>query len=88
MKMKKRVLCVFDGARRLWKDDMMLDSDYEIRVPLNDKPDDKSYVTDLDIATLRRADALLNADESEKGPWISDDLSTVQDLEKLMENHE
>ena len=26
MHMKKRVLCVFDGPRRLWKDDMMLDT--------------------------------------------------------------
>ncbi|ELR06749.1 hypothetical protein, variant [Pseudogymnoascus destructans 20631-21] len=34
MKMKKRVLCVFDGGRRLWKDDMMLDADFEVRVPL------------------------------------------------------
>jgi hypothetical protein len=29
MKMKKRVLCVYDGARRLWKDDMMLDAEFE-----------------------------------------------------------
>jgi len=82
MKMKKRVLCVFDGGRRLWKDDMMLDTDYEVRMKLND---DKAYVTDLDVQTMRRADAFHNADESEKGPWISDDL-TGMDLEKLMEH--
>ena len=34
MKMKKRVLCVYDGQRRLWKDDMMLDADYEVRMKL------------------------------------------------------
>lgn len=81
MKMKKRVLCVFDGPRRLWKDDMMLDTDYEVRMKLNNE---KAYVTDLDVQTMRRADAFHNSTEEEKGPWISDDL-TGMDLEKLME---
>ncbi|KAF4626993.1 hypothetical protein G7Y89_g11168 [Cudoniella acicularis] len=83
MKLKKRVLCVFDGQRRLWKDDMMLDTDYEVRIKLNNE---KAYVTDLDVQTMRRADAFHNATEEEKGPWVSDDL-TVQDreLEQLMQ---
>ena len=81
MKMKKRVLCVFDGPRRLWKDDMMLDTDYEVRLKLGDE---KSYVTDLDVQTMRRADGFHNATEEEKGQWIADDLTGV-DLEKLME---
>ncbi|PQE13631.1 zinc finger protein [Rutstroemia sp. NJR-2017a BVV2] len=81
MKMKKRVLAVFDGPRRLWKDDMMLDTDYEVRIKLGDE---KAYVTDLDVQTLRRADAFHNATEEEKGSWIADDL-TGMDLEKLME---
>jgi hypothetical protein len=81
MKMKKRVLCVFDGSRRLWKDDMMLDTDYEVRMKL---ADEKAYVTDLDIQTMRRAEAFHNSTEEEKGPWIADDL-TGMDLEKLME---
>ncbi|CAD6447617.1 2327b58f-6206-4579-beb0-158c3c6ff53f [Sclerotinia trifoliorum] len=81
MKMKKRVLTVFDGPRRLWKDDMMLDTDYEVRIKLGDE---KAYVTDLDVQTLRRADAFHNATDEEKGPWIADDL-TGMDLEKLME---
>jgi hypothetical protein len=81
MKMKKRVLCVFDGPRRLWKDDMMLDTDYEVRMKLSDE---KAYVTDLDVQTMRRADAFHNATDEEKGPYISDDL-TGMDLEKLME---
>ncbi|TVY13623.1 Metallothionein expression activator [Lachnellula arida] len=84
MKLKKRVLCVFDGPRRLWKDDMMLDTDYEVRMKLND---DKAYVTDLDVQTMRRANAFHNSTEEEKGPWIADDLTGVNgmDLEKLME---
>jgi hypothetical protein len=82
MKMKKRVLCVFDGSRRLWKDDMMIDtSGGETRVSL---PDGKSYVTDLDVMTVRRADAFHNASEDEKGPWIADDLTGL-DVEKLLE---
>jgi len=81
MKMKKRVLCVFDGPRRLWKDDMMLDTDYEVRLKLGD---DKAYVTDLDVRTMQRADAFHNSTEEEKGPWVADDL-TGMDLEKLME---
>jgi len=84
MKLKKRVLCVFDGPRRLWKDDMMLDTDYEVRMKLNDE---KAYVTDLDVQTMRRADAFHNSTEEEKGPWIADDLTGLNgmDLEKLME---
>ncbi|ESZ93859.1 putative Metallothionein expression activator [Sclerotinia borealis F-4128] len=81
MKMKKRVLTVFDGPRRLWKDDMMLDTDYEVRIKLGDE---KVYVTDLDVQTMRRAEAFHNATEEEKGLWIADDL-TGMDLEKLME---
>ena len=81
MKMKKRVLCVFDGPRRLWKDDMMLDTDYEVRMKLSNE---KAYVTDLDVQSLRRADAFHNSTEEEKGPWLSDDIAEV-DLEKLME---
>lgn len=73
MKMKKRVLCVFDGARRLWKDDMMLDAEFEVRVPLSGG-DGKAYVTDLDVLTLRKADALHGATEEERGPWVPDNI--------------
>jgi hypothetical protein len=71
MKMKKRVLCVYDGPRRLWKDDMMLDQEFEVRMKL---PDGKSYVTDLDVQTLRKSEALLNATDEEKGPWVPDNI--------------
>lgn len=71
IKMKKRVLCVFDGPRRLWKDDMMLDLDHEVRVRIRE---DGSYVTDLDVETLKRANAIHNATEEEKGPWVDDDV--------------
>jgi len=89
MRMKKRVLCVYDGQRRLWKDDMMLDADHEVRIPLlahdggdqNDHHDRAggAYVTDLDVATLKRAEGVLNATAEEKGPWLPEG-----ELEALM----
>lgn len=78
VRMKKRVLCVYDGTRRLWKDDMMLDSETahsadsvssgtnSINLPSAD-----GYVTKLDVYTLRRAEALHGATEEEKGNFIS-----------------
>jgi len=80
MKMKKRVLCVFDGQRRLLKDDMMLNGDHEVRIPLPNPENERAWVTDLDVQTLRRAEGMHNATEEEKGPWINDD----DELEKLM----
>ena len=82
MQMKKRVLCVYDGERRLWKDDMMLHNEFEVRMQL---PDGKGYVTDLDVETLKRADAFHNATEAEKGPWMLDDMSPEVDLNELMQ---
>ena len=82
MKMKKRILCVFDGPRLLWKDDLMLDGDYEVRMNLSDG-DAKTYVTDLDVQTMQRAEAFHNSAQDKKGPWIADD--TPVDLEKLIE---
>lgn len=79
MRMKKRVLCVFDGPRRLWKDDMMLDADHEVRIPLPGVGDGRAYTTDLDIQTINRAEGVLNATEEEKGPWLDD-----EGMEKLM----
>ncbi|KAI9724821.1 MAG: hypothetical protein M1812_000097 [Candelaria pacifica] len=77
MKMKKRVLCVYDGARRLWKDDMMLDNEFEVRLKLGDG---RSYVTDLDVETLKRAEAFHGATEEEKGPWGPEEI----DIQELM----
>ena len=67
MKMKKRVLCVYDGQRRLWKDDLMLDQEYEVRMKM---PDGKSYVTDLDMQTMKRAETMHDATVEEKGPLV------------------
>ncbi|KAK4127459.1 hypothetical protein N657DRAFT_211818 [Parathielavia appendiculata] len=75
MTMKKRVLAVFDGPRRLAKDDMMLSTEQEVRIKLQDG---KSYITDLDMQTLKRAEGFLNATDEEKGPWISDDPTDEQ----------
>lgn len=73
MKTKKRVLCVFDGPRRLWKDEMMLDNDFEVRLKLpgsaGDGTNRDAYVTDLDVETLKRAEGVLGATAEERGPW-------------------
>jgi len=74
MKMKKRVLCVFEGAHRLWKDEMMIDTDYEVRMKLSDET---AYVADLDVQIMRRAGAFHNPTEEEKGTYISDDLNGI-----------
>jgi len=70
MNMKKRVLCVYDGQRRLLKDDMMLHNEFEVRMPL---ADGNSYVTDLDIESMKRSEAFHNATPDEKGPWIQEE---------------
>jgi len=77
MKMKKRVVCVYDGQRRLWKDEMMLDKNFEVRMHLKDGDD---YVTDLDYQTLQRTEALHNATEEEKGPWSQDEDTDISRL--------
>lgn len=74
MKTKKRVLCVFDGPRRLWKDEMMLDNEFEVRLQLpggaGDGTNRDVYITDLDVETLKRADGVLSATAAERGPWV------------------
>jgi len=74
MKTKKRVLCVFDGPRRLWKDEMMLDNEFEVRVKLpggaGDGTNRDAYITDLDIETMKRADGVFSATAEERGEWI------------------
>ncbi|KAG6015377.1 hypothetical protein E4U41_004640 [Claviceps citrina] len=82
MNMRKRIMAVFDGSRRLAKDDMMLSTDREVRIGLSDG---RSYVTDLDVQTLKRAEGFHGATDEEKGPWISDDpteeqLKEMQDM--------
>ncbi|RDH31682.1 hypothetical protein BDQ94DRAFT_146441 [Aspergillus welwitschiae] len=79
IKTKKRVLCVFDGQRRLCKDEMMLDNEFEVRVKLpggaGDGTNREAYVTDLDVETLKRAEGVLSANDEERGPWV-DNQST------------
>jgi hypothetical protein len=87
MKMRKRVLCVFDGDRRLLKDEVMLDSEFEVRMRLNQGQSSDTvtrhgeanvYVTDLDVRTMQRAQGYHDATEEERGPWTDDEV------EKLM----
>ena len=81
MKMKKCVLCVFDGSLRLWQDDMLLDTGCEVRMKLGDGT---AYITDLDVPTMRRSDALHHSTEEEKGHWIIGDPTDVDLGRKLL----
>ena len=49
-------------------------------------PDGKSYVTDLDVETMKRAEAFHNASKEEKGPRVvqTEGSSPSFDLEALM----
>lgn len=69
-----------DIFNSLAKDDMMMDADYEVRIPL--PGEERAWVTDLDVQTLRRAEGFLNATEEEKGPWVAE---TDEELERLMQ---
>src|SRR6185437_110153 len=81
MKTKKRVLCVFDGQRRLWKDEMMLNNEFEVRLRLpggaGDGTNRDAYVTDLDVETMKRVEGVHSANEEERGPWIEGPLSQL-----------
>jgi hypothetical protein len=79
MKTKKRVLCVFDGQRRLWKDEMVLNNEFEVRLRLpggaGDGTHRDAYVTDLDVETMKRVEGVHSANEEERGPWIGGPVS-------------
>ncbi|KAJ5899898.1 hypothetical protein N7495_004642 [Penicillium taxi] len=72
IKTKKRVLCVFNGSRRLWKDEMRLNNEFEVRLRFPGDDARETYVTDLDIMTLKRAEGVLSTNDEERGPWIND----------------
>ncbi|KAH8654799.1 hypothetical protein BGZ61DRAFT_373144 [Ilyonectria robusta] len=55
LSLKKRVTAVFNGPIRLARDEVLLSRDLEIRLKLSDGV---SYVTDLDVMTLNRAEAI------------------------------
>jgi hypothetical protein len=76
MNMKKRVLCVYDGQRRLWKDDMKLSANVGVKCLSDDQddPTSRTFVSDLDMQTIRRSEALHGATEEERGEWIPDNL--------------
>ncbi|KAL1897011.1 hypothetical protein Cpir12675_002536 [Ceratocystis pirilliformis] len=80
MNTKKRVLAVFEGQRRIAKDDMMINNEHEVRWHL---ADGNTYVTDLDVQTIRRAQGWHGATEEEKGPWVSDD-PTEEDRQTMI----
>jgi len=59
---------------------MMLDSEFEVRMRLPGG-DGKAYVTDLDVQTLKRAQALHGASEEERGPWNPDNVFEARGMD-------
>jgi hypothetical protein len=79
--LKKRVMCVFDGSRRLWKDEMMMNKDFEVRVDLPAG----GYVTDLDVETMRRAEFVAGTTDEQRAAWINGvGMAGGYDAERLM----
>lgn len=66
---------------------MMLDNEFEVRLKLlgGDNtsssslltPGRDAYVTDLDVETLKRAEAVHGATEEERGPWDGECMGGV-----------
>ena len=83
MRMKKRVLCVYDGQHRLLKDEMMLNHEFEVRMQLGGAHGN-AYVTDLDVLTLKRAEAFHNATPEEKGPYLGDQAEDEAQIQELL----
>ncbi|TLS25763.1 hypothetical protein PpBr36_07527 [Pyricularia pennisetigena] len=75
MNLKKRTITAFDGPRRLNKDEFWVPTDKEVRINLLDG---KSYVTDVDVRTLERANGFHNATDAEKGYWDSENPAAEQ----------
>lgn len=76
MTMKKRVLAMFNGPHRIAKDDMMLSTDSEIRIETFS--DGRSYLTDLDMQTMKRTESVLSGAEEAKSPGTWDDAMEKQ----------
>ena len=66
LELKKRVLCLYEGQQRIWKDNMILYRQLEVRIPL---PPTREYVTDLDVNTLETAQAVFNAHSNTRPVW-------------------
>jgi hypothetical protein len=57
LNLKRRALYVHDGPCRIWKDDLLLYTSLEVRVPLQANAA-HDYVTDLDVQTLHTAESI------------------------------
>jgi len=70
MTMKKRVMAVFDGQRRLDKDDMMLETDLEVRVKLaGGEPsiDGEPYIDGEEMVGVFTGEKVLDGSTEEQG---------------------
>lgn len=61
----------------------MLDNEFEVRMRLGEG---NSYVTDLDVETVKRANAFHDATPEEKGPWQEEQGEDVN-IQQLMSSN-
>jgi hypothetical protein len=57
MKMKKRVMCAFDGNRQLWKDETFFAADLQANIPWSRM---ESYAKDLDALRITQPEVYFN----------------------------
>jgi len=69
----------------------MLSADFEVRMQMplagdadSQMPGSSTYLTDLDVQTLRRADGAFNSTADERGPWVPDNILDVDPIEDLL----
>ncbi|KAI1622934.1 hypothetical protein EDD37DRAFT_658345 [Exophiala viscosa] len=70
LNLKRRALYVHDGPHRIWKDDLLLYTSLEVRLPLSGHTA-HNYVTDLDVQTIHTAESIYHAHRSRTTtpPW-------------------
>ncbi|CCU82681.1 C2H2 finger domain-containing protein [Blumeria hordei DH14] len=74
IKSKKRVLCLFNGPRRFWKDEINLDINHESELKLD--PNHK-FLDSIDAQTVQRANSMHTAAEENPDLYLSGDLSSL-----------
>ncbi|ETI24200.1 hypothetical protein G647_03569 [Cladophialophora carrionii CBS 160.54] len=67
--MKERVLCVYDGDRRLHKDDMSMHKDIEVRVKLFEED---GLFTELDLEIMGKTEAIEIGAAEDHARWRED----------------
>lgn len=74
IKSKKRVLCLFNGPRRFWKDEINLDINHKSELKLDSN---HNFLGGIDAQTLHRANSMHTAAEENPDLYLSGDISSL-----------